>query len=320
MPKGLRRLPLRQTIKTNDTYERYNQFCYDYHEFHALRLHRHGNPSPGPRAGPTPSRCNSYSEPGYPSPSQARSACPESLTFAKKINHMNWCCSQIWGSASFFPKPHTFEFLSHHYVSLSLLAACDSIREDSRLFAGNFFAAAVACTRRLKLVQTMHFDASLLACTVPLINCFAFNINNLRRLWIPWYATSTHSIMSDHILNLLKLQALDFHETTSVSESERADLRNSIPQPIIAHYDRLVARGKKGIALVRNQVCTGCHMRLPIGTINTLMQNHDIQLCDSCGRYLYLVEEPAVPAADAAPVAKPAPKPRKRRTPAQATV
>jgi predicted nucleic acid-binding Zn-ribbon protein len=126
--------------------------------------------------------------------------------------------------------------------------------------------------------------------------------------------------MTDHILNLLKLQALDFHEMTDVSESQRAELRNSIPQPILAHYDRLVVRGKKGVALVRNQVCTGCHMRLPIGTINTVMQNHDVQLCDSCGRYLYIAEEPApAPADTAPPVAKAAPKARKRKAPAPAT-
>jgi predicted nucleic acid-binding Zn-ribbon protein len=126
--------------------------------------------------------------------------------------------------------------------------------------------------------------------------------------------------MTDHILNLLKLQALDFDEASDVSESQRAELRNSIPQPILGHYDRLAARGKKGVALVRNQVCTGCHMRLPIGTINTLMQNHDIQLCDTCGRYLYLSEDATPPSAESAPVAKPATKPRKRKTPAQAAV
>ena len=119
--------------------------------------------------------------------------------------------------------------------------------------------------------------------------------------------------MSDHITNLLKLQGLDFKETTEAnSETVRAELRTSIPQPILAHYDRLVARGKKGVAIVRNQVCTGCHMRLPIGTINTLLQRQDIQLGDSCGRYLYIPEQTEAPVAEPAPVAQPKPK-RKRK-------
>ncbi|HTL18623.1 MAG TPA: C4-type zinc ribbon domain-containing protein [Patescibacteria group bacterium] len=123
--------------------------------------------------------------------------------------------------------------------------------------------------------------------------------------------------MSDHITNLLKLQALDFEETTEVnSESLRTELRNLIPQPILAHYDRLVVRGKKGVAIVRNQVCTGCHMRLPIGTINTLLQRHDIQLCDSCGRYLYIPEQTQAPAPE--PIAAPAPKAKRKRKAAAA--
>src|SRR6202007_2956291 len=85
----------------------------------------------------------------------------------------------------------------------------------------------------------------------------------------------------------LCLDAQDALPKCKISEAQRTEMRNSIPQPILAHYDRLVARGKKGVAVVRNQVCTGCHMRLPIGPITTLMQDRDIQLCDSCGRVFF---------------------------------
>src|SRR5512138_1659672 len=119
--------------------------------------------------------------------------------------------------------------------------------------------------------------------------------------------------MTDLILNLLKLQALDFDETTDVQPSQRDQLRTLIPQPILGHYDRLVARGKKGLAAVRNQVCAGCHMRLPIGTINTLMQGLDIQLCDSCGRYLYVPDAGETQFVEKIEAAKPTAKPRKRK-------
>jgi len=127
--------------------------------------------------------------------------------------------------------------------------------------------------------------------------------------------------MTDHIANLLKLQVIEFKESTEPnSESVRTQLRNIIPPPVLAHYDRLAVRGKKGVAIVRNQVCTGCHMRLPIGTINTLLQRQDVQLCDNCGRYLYIPETPEAVAepAPAAPV-KPAAK-RKRKALAPASV
>jgi predicted nucleic acid-binding Zn-ribbon protein len=131
---------------------------------------------------------------------------------------------------------------------------------------------------------------------------------------------------NDLLANLLKLQALEFNETGEKDlEAQMAELRGRIPLQVLGHYDRLVARGKKGVAVVRNQVCTGCHMRLPIGTVNTLMQGQDIQLCDTCGRYLYLpdpaesqfVEKLAAAKPAGKSAAKPAAKPRKRKTVAQ---
>ena len=122
--------------------------------------------------------------------------------------------------------------------------------------------------------------------------------------------------------NLLKLQALDFGEAKAKNvEAQTAALRGNIPQPIIGHYERLRVRGKKGVAVVRNQVCSGCHMHVPIGQITVLMRGEDVQLCETCGRYLYLPDpaeaefinkaEAAKPAAKAA--AKAPAKPRKRR-------
>jgi len=124
--------------------------------------------------------------------------------------------------------------------------------------------------------------------------------------------------MNSILQNLLKLQALEFGETADKSvEAHTAELRGNIPQPIVSHYDRLRIRGKKGVALVRNQVCTGCHMHVPIGQITVLMRGEDVQLCESCGRYLYLpdaAETEAMARAEAAKTTvKPAAKPRKRR-------
>jgi predicted nucleic acid-binding Zn-ribbon protein len=131
--------------------------------------------------------------------------------------------------------------------------------------------------------------------------------------------------MNSILQNLLKLQALEFGETADKSvEAQTAELRGSIPQPIIGHYERLRVRGKKGVAMVRNQVCTGCHMHVPIGQITVLMRGEDVQLCESCGRYLYLpdpAETEALAVAEAAksaaktakPVKKAQAKPRKRR-------
>jgi hypothetical protein len=120
--------------------------------------------------------------------------------------------------------------------------------------------------------------------------------------------------------NLLKLQALDFGESADKNaEAHAAELRGKIPQPFIGHYDRLRVRGKKGVAVVRNQVCTGCHMHVPIGQITVLMRGEDIQLCETCGRYLYLPDPAETEFLEHLEAAKkPAAKPRKRRALAHA--
>jgi len=106
--------------------------------------------------------------------------------------------------------------------------------------------------------------------------------------------------------NLTRLQEIEMlARPNAEARTERDKLRQAIPEPMLAHYDRLMARRKKGIVVVRNNTCTGCHLRLPMGVIMTLKQAEDVQLCENCGRYLLLPEEPEPPA----PVA------RRKRTP-----
>jgi predicted nucleic acid-binding Zn-ribbon protein len=124
--------------------------------------------------------------------------------------------------------------------------------------------------------------------------------------------------MNNTLPNLWKLQALEFCEVPEKhADAQAAELRRKLPQPVLDHYDRLRARAKKGVAMVRNQVCTGCHMHVPIGQITVLMRGEDIQLCESCGRYLYLPDPAETVLLTPVTAVKPAAKPRKRRALAQ---
>ena len=126
--------------------------------------------------------------------------------------------------------------------------------------------------------------------------------------------------MTELLETLVKLQDLELSgEEGRGADSRKVELRGKIPPQILAHYDRLMARGKKGIIAVRNQICTGCHMQVPLGVVMTLMSGTDIQLCDNCGRYLYLPEADGAQASVPAPEAKPAPKPRRKRATAKAS-
>lgn len=101
--------------------------------------------------------------------------------------------------------------------------------------------------------------------------------------------------MKEIMKNLFELQTLEFDETIRPETEERiAELRAKIPAPILAHYDRLGDQGKKGLAVLRNQTCSGCHMRVPLSVVMDLKHAQDVCLCDNCRRYLYLPDSPAV--------------------------
>jgi predicted nucleic acid-binding Zn-ribbon protein len=100
--------------------------------------------------------------------------------------------------------------------------------------------------------------------------------------------------MNELMRILIELQSLEFEETIRPDIEERIlELRAKIPAPILSHYDRLSDKGKKGVALLRNQTCSGCHMRVPVAVVLDLKHGDEVCLCESCGRYLYLPETAA---------------------------
>ena len=122
------------------------------------------------------------------------------------------------------------------------------------------------------------------------------------------YCLVMHAVME----TLVRLQNLEVgpNAESSAAKAAAEKLRAQVPAQILGHYLRLCARGKKGLALVRNQVCAECHVSVPLGTVVTVMKGVDIQLCGNCGRYLYVEPEGAAPE----PV-RTVPKPKRGRKP-----
>jgi hypothetical protein len=94
--------------------------------------------------------------------------------------------------------------------------------------------------------------------------------------------------MKGILQNLYKLQTLDTAGLTT-SDPHAAGLRAAIPHGMLSNYDRARARGKKGIALVRDHVCTNCRIRVPVAITASLVAGM-IQVCGNCGLYLCLPE------------------------------
>jgi len=108
---------------------------------------------------------------------------------------------------------------------------------------------------------------------------------------------------------LLALQTLQFDLPPKTAEGKATmeKYRDQIPSPILAHYGRLALRGKKGVAIARNGVCSECHLRIPSGTLAALAYDNEVQLCDNCGRYLYLPENEPLGLGETKPLAGPLP-------------
>ena len=117
------------------------------------------------------------------------------------------------------------------------------------------------------------------------------------------------------IEDLLALQLLELGPAPGSTEhqTEIRRLRQVLPAPILAHYDRLMTHGKKGVSLVRHGVCLECHMSLASGVFAQLLRAEDIQICGSCGRYLLHRPEEEVPPAATSGLAPGARKPTVRK-------
>jgi len=115
----------------------------------------------------------------------------------------------------------------------------------------------------------------------------------------------------EQLLALQKLQ-FDARSRSSESKAEMEKLREKVSTPILAHYERLVLRGKKGVAIARNSVCGECHLRITSGKRIGLVYANEVQVCDNCGRYLYLPEDEPIGLNDPEP-APPAPAKRPSR-------
>jgi predicted nucleic acid-binding Zn-ribbon protein len=136
--------------------------------------------------------------------------------------------------------------------------------------------------------------------------------------------TDRHAICNDTAMmqvltNLVQLQGLGLEAEHQPSNADQIDqLRLTIPAAVLLNYDRLRARGKKGVAMVRHGVCGQCHMQVAVGQLALLRRQDNLYRCENCGSYLCLVDEPA-PVLEMPPRGtKPVRKGRPRKLPAHA--
>lgn len=71
-------------------------------------------------------------------------------------------------------------------------------------------------------------------------------------------------------------------------KAERADLTGPIEPSALSLYDRLMKnKGDSAVVLMENGICQGCHVKVVLGTLQSLKADENITQCEQCGRILY---------------------------------
>lgn len=69
---------------------------------------------------------------------------------------------------------------------------------------------------------------------------------------------------------------------------KREDILKNIEKDFLVEYERIKNRNKNAVVLVKNNICSGCHMEIPLYILSRLHNNDSIIRCDNCGRILFM--------------------------------
>ncbi len=94
----------------------------------------------------------------------------------------------------------------------------------------------------------------------------------------------------DTLRELQKLEFANKKKPGAASKKKITELRAKVPEVILGHHDRLLAKNKKSVVAIHNNVCGGCFLALPGGEKAKVALQHDLHICQNCGRYLYVDE------------------------------
>ena len=86
----------------------------------------------------------------------------------------------------------------------------------------------------------------------------------------------------------------ELREQQQALERERAEVASGIGPKYLDPFVK-VARQRKGLALVpvRDGMCAGCHVRVMPKLVQQVRRLEGLIACDSCKRFLYVLDEPA---------------------------
>ena len=91
-------------------------------------------------------------------------------------------------------------------------------------------------------------------------------------------------------IKTLSREEAEAQASLSEEEKRRSVLSGAVPREILVAYERVLRAkpNRKALVGVKENTCTGCHTRLPTGTLDQLHKGGDLVFCEGCNRLLYL--------------------------------
>lgn len=68
------------------------------------------------------------------------------------------------------------------------------------------------------------------------------------------------------------------------------EMEESLPSPIRNRYKRVAGRSGRAVVPVIRGTCYGCFVSVPTALASDEDRNEEVRSCESCGRFLYLID------------------------------
>ena len=95
---------------------------------------------------------------------------------------------------------------------------------------------------------------------------------------------------SERLIADYKAKIDDLNITHETKQSEKQKLRAVIDPEVLPIYEKIKTRNGVALAPARNEVCTGCNMKIPPQLFNEVLTLTRMIQCPNCGRILYSEE------------------------------
>ncbi len=83
---------------------------------------------------------------------------------------------------------------------------------------------------------------------------------------------------------------VDLDSALDTLEQKIAEMEESLDPRVRSRYRRTSQRHPRSVVPVIGGTCYGCFVSIPTALASDADRNEEIRICDSCGRFLYLID------------------------------